>query len=202
MVTESPEDPDSASCPWCGARLTAGGTCVACISGDAENAAPQMEVGGCVLLEKIGRGGMGVVFKARQRSLGRIVAVKMLAGGPLASETFLARFKAEAEAAAALQHPGIVSVHEVGEDESGTPWFSMDFIAGPSLAERLAGGPLEPREAARLTKRTAEAMHYAHGRGLLHRDLKPSNILLDEFEQPRVTDFGIPSYLFQPFSFR
>src|SRR6185503_2996003 len=130
-------------------------------------------------------------FKARQRSLDRIVAVKMLAGGPLASETFVARFKAEAEAVAGLQHPGLVTVHEVGEDETGTPWFSMDYIAGPSLAERLKAGPLEPREAARLTKLTAEAMHYAHSRGLLHRDLKPSNILLDEFEQPRVTDFGI-----------
>ena len=181
-----------AECPWCGAVMSRGGTCLACVSGlDADEAPAQVAIEGLELLEQVGRGGMGVVFKARQRSLGRTVAVKLLAGGPLASDTFVARFKAEAAAAAGLQHPGIVAVHEVGEDETGTPWFSMDYIAGPNLAERLKDGPLEPREAARLIKLIADAIHYAHGRGLLHRDLKPSNILLDEFEQPRVTDFGI-----------
>ena len=181
----------SAECPWCGAAMTSGGTCLACVAGLDEDPVLPSLVEGYELLEQIGRGGMGVVFKARQRSLGRVVALKMLAGGPLASETFVARFKTEAEAAAAMQHPGLVAVHEVGEDETGTPWFSMDYIAGPSLAERLKSGPLEPAEAARLTKLIAEAIHYAHSHGLLHRDLKPSNILLDEFEQPRVTDFGI-----------
>ncbi len=142
------------------------------------------------LLEEIARGGMGVVYKARQTSLNRIVAVKMILAGQLAGELEVKRFRTEAEAAANLQHPNIVAIHEVGQHE-GQHYFSMDFVDGNNLAELVREGPLPAGKAAALVKTIAEAIHYAHQRGTLHRDLKPQNILIDANGQPRITDFGL-----------
>ena len=142
------------------------------------------------LEKEIGRGGMGVVYKARQRSLDRAVAVKMILRGSWASGEDLARFRREAEAAARLHHANIVAVHEVGEHD-GQPYFSMEYVGGATLAQMLRDGPLPPREAARILIGVCRAVHHAHQAGVLHRDLKPSNVLMDSDGQPRVTDFGL-----------
>ena len=142
------------------------------------------------LLGEISRGGMGVVYKARQTSLNRIVALKMILAGRLASEADIRRFRHEAQAAAGLQHPNIVAIHEVGE-HYGQHYFSMDYVEGKDLAELVRDGPLEPRRAAACVKTIAEAIQYAHDHGILHRDLKPSNVLIDASGRPRVTDFGL-----------
>ncbi|MEX2287056.1 MAG: serine/threonine-protein kinase [Planctomycetaceae bacterium] len=147
-------------------------------------------IGDYELLEELGRGGMGVVFKARQLSLNRIVAFKMILRGDMASEADVARFKAEAESAARLNHPHIVPVYEVGERD-GLPFFSMKYVEGTTLGKRLAEGPLPPREAAALLVPVCHAVADAHRHGLLHRDLKPSNILIDASGRPFVTDFGL-----------
>jgi tRNA A-37 threonylcarbamoyl transferase component Bud32 len=142
------------------------------------------------LLEEIGRGGMGVVYRARQLGLNREVAVKMILNDSLASTVDIERFRAEAEAAARLDHPAIVPVYDVGQQE-GRPYFCMKFVAGETLAQRLLRGPLTAREAASILAPVARAVHEAHVQGILHRDLKPSNILLDENQRPHVTDFGL-----------
>jgi len=146
------------------------------------------------LLAEIGRGGMGVVFKARQVRLNRIVALKMILGGSLADKDDLGRFETEAAASAQLQHPGIVSLFEIGCHEN-QPYFSMEYIPGSNLLQRVADGPLPSRIAAAYLEATARAVHFAHTRGIIHRDLKPANILLDEHNRPRVTDFGLAKVL-------
>jgi WD40 repeat protein/tRNA A-37 threonylcarbamoyl transferase component Bud32 len=151
---------------------------------------PQARLADYELIEEVGRGGMGVVFKARHVRLNRIVALKMILGGALARPEDLRRFENEAAAAAQLQHPNIVGLYEVGAYES-QPYFSMEFISGSSLSERAALGPLQGRRAAIYLEATARAVHYAHTRGIIHRDLKPGNVLLDEHDQPKVTDFGL-----------
>ena len=135
------------------------------------------------LLEEIARGGMGVVYKARQLSLNRIVAVKMILAGQLATKADHDRFHSEAQAAALLDHPNIVPIFEVGEHE-GQHYFSMGYVDGQSLAARLAEGPLPPKEAAELVATVAEAVEYAHRQGVIHRDIKPSNILIDQQGPP------------------
>ncbi len=142
------------------------------------------------LLSEIARGGMGVVYKARQVKLNRVVAMKMILAGQLASQEDVRRFYVEAEAAAKLSHPNIVPIFEVGEHEQ-QHYFSMAFVDGQSLAHRIAQGVVEPREAARLVNDVAGAIAYAHIEGVIHRDLKPGNILIDKDGTPRVTDFGL-----------
>jgi serine/threonine protein kinase len=196
-------------CGKCGtdlARNAAEGLCPTCLLLDGMEdavtggspepiASPTLSsFGDYQLLAEIARGGMGVVYKARQVSLNRIVAVKRILRGPLAQEAHLRRFRAEAELAARLQHPNIVAIHEVGE-EAGEPFFSMDYVEGHSLAELAHNQPLPAKRAATYLKIISEAVAYAHSKGVLHRDLKPSNILIDEHDQPRVTDFGLAKRL-------
>ena len=192
-------------CPTCAKPLpprTRARFCPACslrgaleLAGEdgAEPEAPQ-SVGDYELLEAIGRGGMGVVYRARQRRLGRLVAVKLLAAGAFASEDARRRFQSEAGAAARLRHPHIVTIHETGE-HGGQPFFSMELVEGGTLADLARGEPLPARDAAALLRTVAEAVQFAHQQGVLHRDLKPSNILLDAARSPRVSDFGLARVL-------
>jgi len=208
------------TCPSCGAEVPPDapqGYCMKCLfalgTSEPDSAAsdsttqplilkpqptPLRSFGDYELLEEIARGGMGIIYKARQKSLGRIVAVKMLLFGDQSGKEQAQRFRAEAALAASLQHPNIVAIHEVSAHE-GQPFFVMDFIEGQSLTKLSAECEVRNTEwlcrAARYVKIVAEAIHYAHERGILHRDLKPSNVLIDPFDQPRVTDFGLAKRL-------
>ena len=197
----------TATCTRCGTPLDSlmlHGLCPRCVARDFFTPAPPEEtgqeisplgeserrIGDYELLEEIARGGMGVVYRARQVSLGREVAVKMLLHGVLAGDHAIARFQAEATAVANLRHPNIVAIHEIGEHQ-GQHFFAMELVAGRTLADQVRDGPLPAKLAATYLQRVAEAIHYAHEHGVLHRDLKPSNVLVDENDQPRVTDFGL-----------
>jgi serine/threonine-protein kinase len=152
------------------------------------------EVAGYEIFGILGRGAMGVVYRARQRGLKRMVALKMILAGDHASERDLARFRTEAESVAQLHHPNIVQIYEVGEQE-GRPFFSLEYVDGKSLSRTIAGNPLPPRDAAVTMRLLAQAMHYAHERGIIHRDLKPSNVLLTRDGQPKISDFGLAKRL-------
>lgn len=190
-------------CPDCGRPLPSHPLpCPHCSFADALDEAPGASVdvamtdrfGDFELLERIDHGGMGVVYRARQRSLNRIVALKLILAGRHASDEARHRFRAEAEAAAGLKHPNIVAIHQVGELD-GQPFFSMDYVEGTDLAKHTLDRPLEPRKAATILRKLAAAVQHAHQKGILHRDLKPSNILIDRLGEPHLTDFGLAKRL-------
>jgi serine/threonine-protein kinase len=153
-------------------------------------------VAGYDILDVLGRGAMGVVYRARQRGLNRVVALKMILAGSHAGARELERFRTEAEAVARIQHPHIVQIHEVGE-EDGRPFFSLEYVDGGSLARKIAGTPQPPREAAELVHLLAGAMQHAHKAGVIHRDLKPGNVLLTRDGTPKIADFGLAKHLEQ-----
>src|SRR4030095_4158896 len=199
--------PEVSICRQCGTPLVSGapeGFCPICMlegalmvgkeSNPAFTSTLPRTFGDYELLEEIARGGMGVVYKARQKSLNRLVAVKMILAGQWADKQFVRRFHTEAEAEASLQHPNIVAVHDVGLHD-GQHFFSMDYVEGQNLAQFVGHRPLAAAKAARYINLIAQAIHYAHERGILRRDLKPSNILIDSNDRPRITDFGLAKRL-------
>jgi serine/threonine protein kinase/Tfp pilus assembly protein PilF len=205
----------AAKCRQCGdTTQVANGLCLSCtlregLQGDRESSRESFEailaedevrdthwrVGNYEILEEIGRGGMGVIYRARQRHSRRIVALKRIVSYQADSRETLKRFRREAEAAASLDHPNILPIYEVGQGEDGLPFFSMKYASGGSLQK--AGPALrgESRECVRLIAKVARAVQYAHEHGVLHRDLKPGNILLDSHSEPFVTDFGLAKWL-------
>jgi serine/threonine-protein kinase len=154
----------------------------------------QIPVQGYEIVGELGRGGMGVVYKARQLGLNRWAALKMVLAGAHAGQHELARFRTEAEAVARLQHPNIVQIYEINETD-GLPYFSLEFVDGGCLVDKIHRRPQPPREAAHLTETLARAMQYAHERGIVHRDLKPGNVLLTADGMPKITDFGLAKRL-------
>ena len=152
------------------------------------------DLGDYLLLEVLGRGGMGVVYLAKQRELDRHVAVKMIRSGILADEGEVRRFYTEAQAVARLHHPGIVGVHQFGR-RAGHHFFSMEFIRGTDLQRKINSGEIDPELAARYVRDVARAIHHAHEKGVLHRDLKPANVLVDANDRVKVTDFGLAKHM-------
>ena len=191
-------------CKKCGTAIFADepeGLCAACvletslgmIHEDVNGAgSPEMpdELGDYQLMEEIGCGGQGVVYRARQKSLNRIVALKVIGLGRWATKAHIKRFRFEAETAASLDHPCIVPIHEIGESD-GSCYFSMKLVEGRRLDEVIKYDPLSPRRAVKLIIKLARTVHYAHQRGILHRDIKPGNILIDADDEPHLTDFGL-----------
>jgi serine/threonine protein kinase/photosystem II stability/assembly factor-like uncharacterized protein len=187
-------------CPTCGDKPSS----VADVAGNTSDAArdalpprpgPSIPViPGYEILGELGRGGMGVVYKARQINLQRVVALKMILTGGDAGPAETARFRAEAVAVARMQHPHIVQIFEVGENQ-GRLFFSLEYMDGGGLNQKLGRRPQPPREAAALVETLARAMHHAHQRGLVHRDLKPANVLLTADGAPKIADFGLAKYL-------
>src|SRR5436305_3331562 len=222
MNFDLPRDmPALNSCARCGAELrpeNSEGLCTRCLlesgldepvvpvpgqpvlSSEIQNRKSEIEnqkvryFGDYELLEEIARGGMGVVYRARHLKLERIVAVKMILAGQFASKQIIQRFRGEVTAAALLQHPNIVAIHDVGIHD-GQHYFSMDYVEGQNLSQLVGSRPLPAAKAARYVKLIAEAIQYAHQQGILHRDLKPSNVLVDASDQPRITDFGLAKRL-------
>src|SRR3954471_15578471 len=189
------------ACRKCGATMFAGeaeGFCGACLlesalteaAADPAESAVLMDFGDYELLNELGRGGQGVVYRARQKGLNRVVALKIIGLGHWATEAHLKRFRMEAEAAAQLDHPSIVPIYEIGERD-GACFFSMKLIEGGQLDALVRQRPLSMRAAAELIAKIARTLHYAHEHGVLHRDIKPGNILLDRNGEPHLTDFGL-----------
>ena len=160
-------------------------------------AAVRVSVPGYEILAELGRGGMGVVYKARQIEVRRVVALKMVLAGVHLGSREMERFRREAAAVAGLQHPHIVQLYEFGEHD-GRPYFSLEYVEGGTLAQRLLGDPLPAADAARLTEKLARAIHGAHLRGIVHRDIKPGNILLTADGEPKLTDFGLAKHIHAP----
>jgi Tfp pilus assembly protein PilF/TolB-like protein/tRNA A-37 threonylcarbamoyl transferase component Bud32 len=206
---------DPAQCPHCdSSSCIGGGLCVGCLlqtglaaddecapetllSALAEITLPDKNwrLGNYEILEEIGRGGMGVIYRARQRHSRRIVAVKRVLGYHADSRETLARFRREAQAAASLDHPNILPIYEVSESEDGLPFFSMKFAPGGNLQEVGPALRNDPRQCVALVAKISRAVQYAHSKGILHRDLKPGNILLDAHGEPLVSDFGLAKWL-------
>ena len=219
----TPSDPvadvsaDVKKCPQCGGTTQLDqGTCINCfmragIEGKGERSRETFEsilleanvtdthwrLGHYEILEEIGRGGMGVIYRARQQHSRRVVAVKRMLSHQVNSHETLLRFRREAEAIASLDHPNILPIHEVSESEEGLPYFSMKYATGGSLRAAAPALRKDPRECARVMAKVARAIDYAHGKGILHRDLQPGNILLDENGEPMVSDFGLAKWLDQ-----
>ena len=162
-------------------------------------AMPTCRIGDYEILEIVDRGGMGIVYKAYQRTLRRIVALKMIQQGQFCSPEVRRRFQNEAETAARLRHPNLVAIHEVGE-HNGIPFFSMEFVKGRTLADLSRQSRIRPGAVAKISKSIAETIHYIHSCGVLHRDLKPSNVMIDDHCEVRVTDFGLAKQLDQHYS--
>src|SRR4029078_1884208 len=202
------------ACPKCGSTPRVGrGFCLNCmlqraLGSDTETTETFQEVldkidvrdadwriGNYQILEEIGRGGMGVIYRARQRHSKRIVALKRILSYQAESQETLVRFRREAEAAASLDHPNILPIYEVSESDDGLPFFSMKFAAGGSLQDAARALRKDPRRIITLMAKVTRAVQYAHMQGILHRDLKPGNILLDGRGEPLVSDFGLAKWL-------
>src|SRR6266404_6065139 len=208
---------DSKKCPRCGATTQLDHrTCMNCLlreglktKGEASRETfesilveanvtdTEWRLGHYEILEEIGRGGMGVIYRARQQHSRRIVAVKRIFAHDVNSHETLVRFRREAEAVASLDHPNVLPIHEISESEEGLPFFSMKYATGGSLRAAAPALRVEPRDCVRLMAKVARAIAYAHDKGILHRDLQPGNILLDGNGEPMVSDFGLAKWLDQ-----
>jgi serine/threonine protein kinase len=208
---------DATACPQCGAVTQLDhGTCINCllregletkgegsreafesILTEADVTDKQWRLGHYEILEEIGRGGMGVIYRARQQHSRRIVALKRIFAHDANSHHTLTRFRREAEAVASLDHPNILPIHEVSESKEGLPFFSMKYAVGGSLRTAAPALRAKPRDCVRLMAKVARGIAYAHSKGVLHRDLQPGNILLDENGEPMVSDFGLAKWLDQ-----